>query len=126
MEPGRSIGKLGFRRWYERRLIEGHAWLVSCVLCGLAIAVTVEHISFKKALPDAIMILAFVFVAGLVCWHSLERYRRIMGQAEHFADHSTCAQCHVYGRFLVLREAPQLKVRCRKCANEWQIDSYFA
>ena len=27
MEPADSIGRLGFARWYERRLIEGHAWL---------------------------------------------------------------------------------------------------
>ena len=38
-EPARSIGKLGFRKWYERRLIEGHAWLISCFLCALGIAI---------------------------------------------------------------------------------------
>ena len=39
MEPARSIGKLGFRRWYERQLIESHAWLITCFLCALAIAI---------------------------------------------------------------------------------------
>ena len=32
MEPARSIGRLGFRKWYERRLIESHAWLVTALL----------------------------------------------------------------------------------------------
>lgn len=122
MEPARSIGRLGFRRWYERQLIEGHAWLISCFLCALAIAVMVERISFREALGEALLMLGLVFIAGLVCWHSLQRYRRIMAEAERFADHSTCLQCNVYGRFQILREEPHITVRCRKCSHEWQID----
>jgi len=29
VEPARSIARLGFRKWHERRLIEAHAWLVA-------------------------------------------------------------------------------------------------
>ena len=34
MDPTASIRKLGFRKWYERELIESHAALVTCLLCG--------------------------------------------------------------------------------------------
>jgi uncharacterized membrane protein len=119
-EPARSIGRLGFRRWYERRLIEGHAWLVSCLLCALGIAVSLEGLSFKR--PESIPILIFVFVAGLVCWYALQRYRVIMVEAERLGEQSTCGSCRAYGVFKVLGDYPKINVRCRKCGNEWLLD----
>jgi hypothetical protein len=119
-EPARSIGKLGFRRWYERRLIEGHAWLISCVLCALGIAASLEGLSFKS--PDALFTLAFVFVAGLVCGYALKRYRVIMDEAERFGEQAVCASCRAYAAFKVLGDYPRLNVRCRKCGNEWLLD----
>ena len=74
-EPARSIGRLGFRRWYERRLIEGHAWLISCFLCALGIAASLEGISFRRA--ESIPLLVFVFLGGIVCWYALQRYLAI-------------------------------------------------
>ena len=38
MEPADSICRLGFARWYERRLIEGHAWFITGFFCMIAIA----------------------------------------------------------------------------------------
>ena len=43
MEPADSIRRLGFARWYERRLIEGHAWFVSGFMCMIAIAASMEE-----------------------------------------------------------------------------------
>jgi hypothetical protein len=120
-EPARSIGKLGFRKWYERRLIESHAWLISCFLCGLAIAASLEGVSFKRA--ESIPLLIFVFVGGLVCWYSLQRYRAIMDQAERLGESAVCPSCHSYGAFNVLGDYPHMNVRCRKCGNEWQLDN---
>jgi hypothetical protein len=119
-EPARSIGRLGFRRWYERRLIEGHAWLISCFLCALGIAASLEGISLKR--PEAIPVLAFVFVAGLVCWYALQRYRAIMDEAERLGERSTCGACRAYATFKVLGDYPKMNVRCRKCGNEWLLD----
>ena len=42
MEPADSIRRVGFSRWYERRLIEGHAWFVSGFVCMIAIAACME------------------------------------------------------------------------------------
>jgi hypothetical protein len=119
-EPARSIGKLGFRRWYERRLIEGHAWLISCFLCALGIAASLEGLSFKR--PDFPLTLLFVFVAGIVCWYSLQRYRAIMDEAERLGARSTCGSCRAYAAFNVIRDYPGMDVRCRKCGNEWKLN----
>jgi hypothetical protein len=116
-EPARSIGRLGFRRWYERRLIESHAWLVSCFLCALGIAASLEGVSLRR--PEAIPTLAFVFAAGLVCWYALQRYRVIMDEAERLGEQSTCGSCKTYARFSVIADYPKMNVRCRKCGNEW-------
>jgi hypothetical protein len=120
-EPANSIGKLGFRRWYERQLLESHAWLITAVLCGLGIAVSVEALSFKR--PGFVLTLAFVFIAGLVCWHALQRYRAIMDLAERLGERSTCAACTTYGRFHLVSDVPKITVRCRKCSNEWSLES---
>ena len=47
MEPADSIGRLGFARWYERRLIEGHAWFVSTFVCTILIAAVMEELTFR-------------------------------------------------------------------------------
>jgi hypothetical protein len=119
-EPARSIGKLGFRKWYERRLIESHAWLITCFLCALGIAASLEGLSFRR--PEALFTLVFVFVAGLVCWHALKRYRIIMDEAERLGESAVCGSCNVYGSFKVLGDYPKMKVRCRKCGNEWLLN----
>ena len=49
MEPARSIARLGFRKWYERRLIEAHAWLFTALLCAIYVGVSLESVSFSRA-----------------------------------------------------------------------------
>ena len=120
MEPARSIGKLGFRRWYERQLIESHAWLISSLLCAIAIAASLEAMTFRE-LPKAAITLTFVFFAALVCWHGLQRYRAIMQEAERIGEFSTCGSCSTYARFQVIDEYPKMNVRCKKCSHVWTI-----
>lgn len=121
IETARSIAKLGFRRWYERQLIESHAWLVSCLLCGIAIAVCLEMVNLKDP-GTAVVTLAFIFTAGLVIVHGLRRYQHLMTLAEQLASHSTCTACHSYAKFRAKDENPRMKVQCRKCGHEWVID----
>jgi hypothetical protein len=120
MEPARSISRLGFRRWYERQLIESHVWLVTALLCGIAMAALLEVVDFKNA-GDTLVTLAFVFVGGLICWKGFERFRTLMVRAEAVASHSTCDACAAYAKFSVVDENARFRVRCRKCGNEWVI-----
>jgi hypothetical protein len=121
LDTARSIARLGFRRWYERQLIESHAWLVTVLLCGIAIAVSLEMVSLKDP-GTAIVTLAFIFTAGLIVVHGLRRYQTLMALAESLASHSTCSACQTYARFRALDQNSRMKVQCRKCAHEWVID----
>ncbi len=120
VETARSIARLGFKRWYERQLIESHAWLVTCLLCGIAIAVSLEMVSFKEP-GTAIVTLAFIFTAGLIVMHGLRRYQSLMVLAEQLASRSVCGACNTYARFRAMDENPRMKVQCRKCGHEWTL-----
>ena len=64
-----------------------------------------------------------IFVAGLLVWHGARRFLHLLAEAEHLASQSTCESCRRYAAFNVISEYPQMSVRCRKCGNEWQLDS---
>ena len=123
MEPALGIGKLGFKRWYERQLIEGHAWLITCVLCLIAVSACLEELSFRGPLPQVLALGAAVFAGGAVGIYGWNRYRLIMAVVERVAEHSTCVSCRTYAAFrLIGTEGTVMRVRCRKCAHEWRID----
>ena len=119
-EPARSIEKLGFKRWYERQLLESHAWLVTCILSALAICAVLELVGLRVSNLASIVTLALVYAAGVLCWHSLQRYRAIMSVAERLSEQSTCKSCRAYAAFDLTAEHP-LSARCRKCGNEWRL-----
>ncbi len=118
-EPARSIEKLGFKRWYERQLIESHVWLVTSILCGLAICAVLELVGLRLRSLASLVIFALVYLAGMLAWHGLKRYRAIMGQAERLSEQSTCKSCRTYAAFELTGEQP-LRARCRKCGHEWR------
>jgi len=118
MEPADSIGRIGFSRWYERQLIEGHAWLVTGFLCMIAIAACVEELSFRGSFVRLLAYVGMVFAAGGIGIYGLQRYQRIMVQAESLGEHATCAGCGAYARFKMISAHA---VRCRKCAHEWRL-----
>ena len=122
MEPARSISRLGFRKWYERRLIEGHAWLVTALLCAIVIAVSLELLSFKQPFLNWLGNAGVIFVAGLIVWHGVRRFLSILREAERLGSQSTCQSCRNYASFTVIAESPRMSVRCRKCGHEWTFD----
>jgi hypothetical protein len=122
MEPAHSIARLGFRKWYERRLIEGYAWLVTALLCGIVVALSLEASTFKKSPLEWLGTLGVVYVAGLIAWQALRRFLQILSEAGHLAGQSTCQRCASYGTFNVTAESPRMTVRCHKCGHEWTFD----
>jgi len=114
-----EIARLGFRKWYERRLLEAHAWLVTALLCGIVLALSVELLASEKSIVGWIGTAGLVFVAGLIVLHGVRRFLHLLGEAEHFASQSTCESCRRYGTFKVIAESPRMSVRCRKCGHEW-------
>jgi hypothetical protein len=130
VELADDIRKRGFRKWYERQLIESHAYLVTCFLCMILVAALMEELSFRAPGLKPLLLLALAAGGGLLGLVSWLRYRRIMLAAERLGDRSVCEQCHAYAKFDVLdsggtpatpesEPAPWLRVRCRKCGHVW-------
>jgi hypothetical protein len=121
MEPARSIGRLGFKKWYERRLIEAHSWLLTALLCAIFVEASLEEIGSRGHGLAWLGTAGGIFVGGLIVWYGLRRYIGLLVEAEHFATQSTCEACKAYARFDVVGEHPKITVRCRKCSHEWRM-----
>jgi hypothetical protein len=116
MEPADSIGRLGFARWYERRLIEGHAWFISGFVCLVAIAACVEELNFRGSIPRLLAYVVVIVGAAAAGVYGLVRYQQILSEAERLGEHATCRACGAYARFRLISAS---QVRCRKCNHEW-------
>jgi hypothetical protein len=122
VEPADGIRRLGFRRWYERQLMDGFASLVTAVLCAILLAVCIEQIDFRGTIAPLFLMLLITFVAGAVAFVTTRRFLMLLARAELYGDRSTCANCQVYGRLEVLSsQGPSLQVRCRNCQHEWRM-----
>src|SRR6266852_6550388 len=116
MEPADSIRRLGFARWYERRLIEAHAWFITVIFCVIAIAACMEELSFRGAIARLLAYVTVVLAAAAIGVYGLVRYQKILSEAERLGEHATCGACGAYARFRLISSS---QVRCRKCDNEW-------
>jgi hypothetical protein len=118
MEPVDSIKRLGFSRWYERRLIEAHAWFVSAFFCMVAIAACIEELSFRGSAARLLLYVAVVLGSAAIGIYGIVRYHKILLEAETLGEHATCEACGAYARFRVIAGS---QVRCRKCSHEWRL-----
>ena len=116
MEPADSIRRLGFARWYERRLIEGHAWFITVIFCMIAIAACMEELSFRGSIVRLLAYVTVVLAAAAIGIYGMLRYQKILSEAERLGEHATCGACGAYARFRLISPS---QVRCRKCDNEW-------
>lgn len=118
MEPADSIGRLGFARWYERRLIEGHAWFVSAFICVIAIAACAEELAFRGSIGRLFLYVLVILGAAATAIYGMVRYHQILGEAERIGEHATCGGCGAYARFRMISAS---EARCRKCHHEWRL-----
>lgn len=116
---GSEIARLGFRKWYERRLLEAHAWLVTALLCAILLALSMELLVSEKSAVGWLGTAGLIFMAGLIAWHGVRRFLQLLAEAEHLASQSTCEACRRYASFKVIADSPQMSVRCRRCGHEW-------
>lgn len=118
MEPADSIRRLGFARWYERRLIEGHAWFVSVFFCMIAIAACMEELNFRGSATRLLAYVTLVAASTAIGIYGMRRYQVILTEAESLGERATCNDCGAYARFRLISHS---EVRCRKCDNEWRL-----
>jgi hypothetical protein len=122
MDPAGAIGKLGFRRWYERQLYACHGWLVASLLCAFALLALLEDLTLLQLGWEAVLVLLAACAAGLIAWYALWRYLSMLVLAQHLSERSTCKRCGTYGRYrLIAATARSMTVSCRKCDAEWTI-----
>ena len=137
MSPAQGIDKLGFRRWYERQLIEGHVYFVTCFLSMIVFAASLEQFDGKGPLGQQIWMASLVAASAFVSFKTLRWYNFLLARAETLGAQSSCAECSTYGILEVLEAgcgAPGadgvaaavdhnswIRVRCKKCGHEWRM-----
>lgn len=122
--PAERMGRLGFRKWYERELLAGHAHLVLSILSVVALLASME--SFRDGPTVRVENLLFAAVSGAIGLWALRRFLYLTMRAEAIANQAVCAGCGEYGRFGVVGQNPsrsETVVCCRKCSHRWVIDT---
>ena len=127
----------GFRRWYERQLIECHAWLVSWFL-GVILLVSGLEIAGRGA-SSRVLGVALLLAGLAVAAFSWKRYHLLLEVAERLGEQATCPTCKAYSKFKIISSGPAplpdggdpalenhgggvwLRAQCRKCGDEWAI-----
>ena len=138
MDIVEGVRRLGFRKWYERQLIEAHAWLVTGFLLLILALALYEVRGDTTGSRERFLLMAGFLGAFIGCILSWLRYHRVLETTELAAELATCPHCGTYGRLRVVSSAPQsasavaanplledmphLRVRCRHCAGEWQLE----
>jgi hypothetical protein len=138
MDIASRIRRMGFRKWYERQLIESHLAFTTCFLAGITVAACLEALTLAELGWKPALLLAAVFGAVVVGWLSWRRYITVLERAEVYGSRSCCPQCKTYARFEILASGqvaegpyldpqprplpyPWLRVRCRRCGTAWRM-----
>ena len=126
MKLATGIRKHGFRKWYERELMHGHAHMLLaffCLIGGLAAAEATTH--FRSQMDQAIDYVSMALCLIIGFW-ALRRYLYLLMHAEAVAYQADCPACGTYARLELVSAdvlGDQARVSCRRCAHQWTIQS---
>ena len=124
MSAAQTIRRLGFRKWYERELLQSHANLVLLLLAAIGLFASAEVFSRQMAPIEQLQVLAGAVASAAIGYFALRRYLHRLNYAEYVADQAVCRGCDTYAKWELLAEeadGARLQVRCRRCAHLWQI-----
>jgi predicted Zn finger-like uncharacterized protein len=119
-----GIRKHGFRKWYERELLQSHAHLVLAFLSLIGIFAGFEVFDRRAPWDDQLRIAVAILLSVAIGAWALRRYLRLLMHAEATANQAECPHCKAYGQFTLASEnmaAEEVTVRCRRCAHGWTI-----
>jgi len=132
LEPAAGIRKLGFKRWFERQLIESHVYLVTFLLCLILVIAVFEQLGSRAGGLERALMFAAIIGGGALGIVSFNRYIALLFRALRLAERSTCKNCGAYARFSVLDstrvhvgddagdpDGVWLKVKCKACGHDW-------
>lgn len=126
MKLAEGIHRHGFRKWYERELLLGHAHMVLCFLCLIGVFATYEVMSQRGGLwaqPGSLVTMLMLLGVGL---YALRRYLYLLSHVETVAHQAHCPACKTYGRLRLMQSdatGDEVRVRCKQCGHEWHISS---
>ena len=128
------IHRHGFKRWYERQLIESHAYLALAFLALILLLSGIEVLGEAQRGTLHLGLLLAGAIGGTLMLVAWRRFTVLLARAEQFAAAAGCPQCAAWGQFKVLGEEraaeddpPEagrphwLRVRCVKCGNLWRL-----
>ncbi len=124
MKAVHTIRRLGFRRWYERELLQSHLHLVLLLLSTLALVGAAEALADRGSSTSQLAMVLCAVVSGAVGLWSLRRYLFLLQHAEYVADQAVCGSCRTYARWDITHEVSSgatISVCCRHCGNRWHI-----
>jgi phage FluMu protein Com len=130
-----DMRRLGFRRWYERQLIESHAYLVTAFLALILLLAGIESLDYlKRSLLFYAAVIVAAAAAGTLMFVAWRRFITVLQRAELFAGSAECPRCKAWGQFEVIgAEAASdddpveagrphwVRVKCCKCGNDWRL-----
>ena len=135
MQPIEYVRRHGFRRWYERQLIEAHLYLALGFLALIMLLAGVEVLGDAQAGLGYLSTLLMAALGGVLVLVAWRRFNALLTRAERFAEAATCPTCKAWGRFRVLSQEPTgdddppeagrphwLRVRCAQCNKEWRLE----
>lgn len=130
------IGQLGFRKWYEKQLVESHIWLVMAFLCLIVLMVGLELLWNKEASIGFVGKAFVIAFGGVVGWLAFRRYFQVLLLAESLGETALCPNCRHPSFRVVRHELPGaalgsahrghdlnregLLVNCRHCHHQWR------
>jgi hypothetical protein len=129
-----DIRRLGFRRWYERQLVESHVYLVTAFLALILLLAGYEALASKLTGAWYSVVILIAGGAGLLMYVSWKRFNTLLARAELFAESAACPECKSWGKFNVLAEEASddedppeagrphwLRVSCKQCGTQWRL-----
>lgn len=136
MKLAEDIRRLGFKRWYERILIQSHVYLVLAIV-GLIVFFGGMEMLLGPLTGVRMFIGVVATVAGgIATVTGVQQYAKMMIFAHRLSDRATCEGCGVYAAFQLLDAGPRsakpaddqqqlssvwLKVKCDRCGHEWTL-----
>ncbi|HYM47488.1 MAG TPA: hypothetical protein VES91_03335, partial [Burkholderiaceae bacterium] len=93
MQVTRYIERHGFRRWYERQLIESFGYLTLGFIALILLLSGVEVLSHADSRTRYLSALTAAAAGGVLMLMAWLRFKALFARAEHFAEAATCPQC---------------------------------
>ena len=120
-----GIRKRGFRKWYERELIQSHAHLVLTFICAIGLMASFELHDRRAPWSEQLFNAGAVLLLAAVGAWALRRYLYLLSHAETIANQAVCPKCQTYARLKLVphqhNNHERVQVRCNKCEHEWSI-----